>query len=393
MAKPPWDLFCRVIDNLGDAGVCWRLAAALARRGQPVRLWIDQPALLAWMAPRGAPGVTVVPWVDTLPDLQPGAVVVEAFGCNPPPGFVARMAARTPAPVWINLEYLSAEAYVERSHRLPSPQFSGPGAGLTKWFFYPGFTPATGGVLHDDPTGTEADARAWLQGQGWGAADGGRTVVVFCYDNPALPGLLQALADRPSHLLLPPGPAQAQVLGTLGALALPTSLRATALPHLPQPDFDRLLAAADLNLVRGEDSFVRAQVCGHGPFLWQIYPQDDGAHPAKLDAFLDRYLAAAPAAQADRHTAAGGDAAAAAACEAASEVGSDAGSQADRETISAVRRAFHRFNGLDASPWTLPSPAAWRALHRAWRARLRQQDDLCGQLLRFAASHAATGAG
>ena len=373
MAKPPWDLFCRVIDNLGDAGVCWRLAAALGRRGQPVRLWIDQPAPLAWMAQQGAPGVTVLPWVDPAPDLEPGAVVVEAFGCNPPPAFVARMAARTPAPVWINLEYLSAEAYVERSHRLPSPQFSGPGAGLTKWFFYPGFTPATGGVLHDDHTGTQAQACAWVRDQGWGVAEGDRAVVVFCYDNPALPGLLQALADRPTRLLVPPGPAQAQLRALERAQAWPASLRWTALPHLPQLDFDRLLASADLNLVRGEDSFVRAQICGHGPFLWQIYPQGDGAHAAKLEAFLDRYLAAAPATEA----------------KAEAEADAKTDTEAATEAASAVRRAFRRFNDLDASPWALPAPAAWRALHQAWRARLRQQDDLCSQLLRFAASHAA----
>ena len=361
MAKPPWDLFCRVIDNLGDVGVCWRLAAGLARRGQPVRLWIDQPEPLAWMAPQGAPGVTAVPWSATPPDVEPGAVVVEAFGCDPPPGFVARMARREPAPVWINLEYLSAEAYVERSHQLPSPQFSGPGAGLTKWFFYPGFTAATGGLLHDDPTGTEAEARAWAQQQGWGPAAGERTVVVFCYDNPALPGLLQSLADRPTRLLLPPGPAQAQV----GSLALPPSLRATALPPLPQPDFDRLLASADLNLVRGEDSFVRAQVCARSPFLWQIYPQHDGAHAAKLEAFLDRYLADAATVDPEHGEA----------------------------TATAVRRAFQCFNGLDATPWPLPEAAAWCALHQAWRARLRRQDDLCSQLLRFAASRASVETG
>ena len=345
MAPPAhWDLFCRVVDNLGDAGVCWRLAAALGRRGQPVRLWIDDPAPLAWMAPGGAPGVTVVPWTEPAADLMPGAVVIEAFGCDPPAGFVARMAQRLPAPVWINLEYLSAEPYVERSHRLPSPQFSGPGAGLSKWFFYPGFTPATGGLLRDDTTVGDAEARAWLRQQGWGPAEGERLVVVFCYHNPALPGLLAVLADRPTRLLVPPGPAQAQ----LKEGPLPARLRWTALPHLPQPDFDRLLAASDLNLVRGEDSFVRAQVGARQPFLWQVYPQGDGAHAAKLEAFLDRYLAGAAPADA-----------------------------------AAVRRAFRGFNGLAPLPAHLPEDSAWRAIHLAWRAGLLAQDDLCTQLLRF----------
>ena len=138
-----WDLFCRVIDNYGDIGVCWRLAADLAARGEAVRLWADDASALQWMAPDGASGVTVGAF-DAAG--TPGDVVVEAFGCDPPPGFVARMAERPGAPpVWINLEYLSAEAWVERSHGLPSPQANR----LTKWFYFPGFTPATGGLLRE----------------------------------------------------------------------------------------------------------------------------------------------------------------------------------------------------------------------------------------------------
>jgi uncharacterized repeat protein (TIGR03837 family) len=137
-----WDLFCRVVDNFGDAGVCWRLARDLAARGARVRLVIDDASPLAWMAPAGAPGVEVLPWPGPA---EPAEVVIEAFGCDPPPDFVAAMARRQPAPVWINLEYLSAEAYVERSHGLPSPQLNG----LTKWFYYPGFTPRTGGLLRE----------------------------------------------------------------------------------------------------------------------------------------------------------------------------------------------------------------------------------------------------
>jgi len=57
-----WDLFCRVIDNFGDIGVCWRLAADLAGRGEAVRLWTDDAGALAWMAPQGAPGVQVCAW-------------------------------------------------------------------------------------------------------------------------------------------------------------------------------------------------------------------------------------------------------------------------------------------------------------------------------------------
>ena len=173
-----WDVFCRVIDNHGDLGVCWRLAAQLASRGEAVRLWVDDASALAWMAPDGAAGVELRRWAEPFDAPQPGDVVIEAFGCDPPAGFVSRMAASTTPPVWINLEYLSAEAYVERSHGLPSPLQHGPGRGLVKWFFFPGFTPATGGLLRG-PLAT-AD-RGWLASVGATPRADERVVSVFAY--------------------------------------------------------------------------------------------------------------------------------------------------------------------------------------------------------------------
>lgn len=342
-----WDIFCRVIDNFGDVGVSWRLCSALAARGHMVRLWIDDASALAWMAPQGAAGVTVRSFDDAAMAQEVGDVVVETFGCDPPPAFVARMAARPPAPVWINLEYLSAEPYVERSHGLRSPQFSGPGAGLDKWFFYPGFTPRTGGLLQHPAAPGAVEARAWLATRGWAPAPGERGVLLFGYASPALPALVAALADAPGLLWLPPGGLHDQ----LAALPLPAALRVQALPWLASTDFDCVLAAADLRLVRGEDSFVRAQLLGDAPLLWQIYPQEDGAHGPKLDAWLDRHLdGAAP------------------------------------DLAAAVRQAHHVVNGLTGlspGPLDLPDLAAWGAQHRRWQAGLHTQTDLVTQLLAF----------
>jgi uncharacterized repeat protein (TIGR03837 family) len=94
-----WDLFCRVVDNFGDIGVCWRLAADLAARGDAVRLWCDDASALAWMAPGGAPGVEVRPWpTDEDASIAPGEAAIEAFGCHLPAGYLRRMAARAPRP-------------------------------------------------------------------------------------------------------------------------------------------------------------------------------------------------------------------------------------------------------------------------------------------------------
>ena len=336
-----WDLFCRVIDNHGDLGVCWRLACDLAARGHAVRLWVDDASALAWMAPGGAAGVQVLGWTDAAPG-DPGDVVVEAFGCDPPAAVVRAMAASPAPPVWINLEYLSAEAYVERSHRLPSPQ---PG-GLVKWFFYPGFTPATGGLLRE-PDWVDSlcrlDGRAWLAARGWAPGPGERVVSLFCYHPPRLPQWLPVLAQRPTLLLATPGHATAQ----LRALALPPGLRVIELPWLSQPDYDRLLWSCDLNAVRGEDSFVRAQWAA-APMLWQIYLQHDGAHAAKLEAWMDLVLDGAPA-----------------------------------PLARAVRQAQRHWNGLADGAPVLPDLDAWRLVQRAWRARLLGQADLTTQLLAF----------
>jgi uncharacterized repeat protein (TIGR03837 family) len=276
--------------------VCWRLAADLASRGIAVRLWIDDPRALAWMAPEGRAGVEVRPWPVSDEALaivaaEPAAVVIEAFGCGLPDPCLQRMAdAHQPSakPVWINLEYLSAESYVERNHRLPSLQGSGPARGLSSWYFYPGFTTRTGGLLRE-PELLQQQARfnreTWLADHDITPQPGERLVSLFCYANPNLPGLLHALSARPTLLLTTPGHATEQVRQAIANGSTLQDVRIQALPWLTQNDYDHLLWSCDLNFVRGEDSLVRAIWAGR-PFLWQIYPQHDGAHAAKLEAFL-----------------------------------------------------------------------------------------------------------
>ena len=349
MGQRHWDIFCRVIDNHGDVGVCWRMARVLAARGEAVRLWLDDDAALRWMAPGGAAGVQVLPWRDEGPAVAPGDVVVEAFGCDPPASFVAAMAAQPTPPLWINLEYLSAEPYVERSHRLASPQLSGASLGLTKWFFYPGFTAGTGGLLRESDLMARRLAFSrdeWLATQGVSVHAQERVVSVFCYAAAPMRELLPALAKQPTLLLLTPGPAQDLLRDT----ALPTGLRCITLPWLTQIDYDHLLWSADLNLVRGEDSLVRALWAG-APFLWQLYPQTDGAHANKLEAF--------------------------AACFGAS-------------AVPGLGTLWRRWNGVERGDMDLPAQAAWAAASLAFRDSLLTQSDLVTQLLGFVRGKHAT---
>ena len=292
-AAPVWDIFCTVIDNHGDLGVCWRLSRQLRNAGQRVRLWVDDASALAWMAPSAAQevGIELRSWqqagdVTELQGLAPADVWVEAFGCDLPEAFVAYgVRSRPKPPTWINLEYLSAEDWVPRFHGLSSPVMSGPAKGWTKRFFYPGFTPQTGGLLRENnllARQSRFDRQAWRTAHGASASQ--CLISLFCYEPPALPDLLLQLVARSGELLVTPGRPLAAVQRALAESG--SAARWRALPYTSQDGFDEMLWACDLNFVRGEDSLVRALWAGQ-PFIWQIYPQADQAHHAKLEAFLD----------------------------------------------------------------------------------------------------------
>ena len=375
-----WDIFCKVVDNYGDAGISWRLARALAAaHGLDVTLWLDLVAPLAAIAPGVAAdraeqrvqGVTVRLWSDPLPPAPPPAVVIEAFGCGLPDDYVAAMAAAAVPPSWFVLEYLSAEPWVDGSHGLASPH---PRLPLARRFWFPGFTARTGGLLRERGLFAARDAfRADPVAQRalWAAlgapppAAGAVKISLFCYDNPALPALLDAFAGGEDDVacFIPQGVAGAlvdgwagrPVSGTPGASVTRGRLALRIHPFVSQDAYDRLLWACDVNFVRGEDSVVRAQWAAR-PFVWQIYRQADAAHLPKLDALADRYTA-----------------------------GLDPAPQA------AVQRMWRAWNGGPGAP---PAGPAWAAYAHArpalaahgpvWAAALAAMPDLATELVKAA---------
>ena len=307
--KLSWDIFCNVIDNYGDIGVCWRLARQLAaEHGCAVRLWVDDLAPFARLCPgldltlesQSIGGVAVRKWRIPFPDALPADVVIEAFGCKLPDNYRTAMALRSSHPTWINLEYLSAEAWVTGTHGLPSPM-----PPLTKYFFFPGFTADTGGLLREHDLLASRDEfqgdRAaknhfWHSIAVPARRDDEIRVSLFCYDNPWIENLLRAWVNgtRSITCVVPQGVATQALTAwfgcapVVGACHKQGKLTLHVMPFLPQERYDYLLWACDVNFVRGEDSFVRAQWAAR-PFVWQIYPQQDDVHLTKLNAFLDLY--------------------------------------------------------------------------------------------------------
>jgi uncharacterized repeat protein (TIGR03837 family) len=373
-----WDVFCRVVDNYGDVGVSWRLARSIAREHHKhARLWLDDMTVMAKLRPEVDPSrdvqrleqVEIARIGRPFEAAEVADVVVETFGCDPPDEYVQAMAARAVKPRWINLEYLSAEDWVEGSHALPSPN---PRLPLTKHFFFPGFTPRTGGLLReesllrrrDEFQGDEgAQAAFWRALTGAVPAAGTLKVSLFNYADAPVESLARACAVHPGPvwLIAPEGIAATVIQQWCRVHAHLQSPRCIFVPFLPQDRYDLLLWACDVNFVRGEDSFVRAQWAAR-PFVWHIYPQDDAAHYVKLAAFLARYTA-------------GMDRAHAAAVTALWEAWNRRGETPSQEaTKPGIAAAWADFCGRREA---LQSHA------RAWAARQASRPDLAANLVEF----------
>lgn len=308
------DVFCTVIDNFGDIGICWRLSRQLmAEHAIAVTLWVDDLNSFQRICPEINPhlqqqqlcGVHIRQWQEDFPVLNAEDfpdLLVEALACTVPTTYLTQFSVLRPDAIWVNLEYLSAEDWVEGCHALTSPQA---GIKLAKYFFFPGFTQQTGGLLREQGVvdalqlfgqDLKAQQRFWQDVGIEDAMSYRLKISLFCYQQQAIANFVQQLQQHTaSVLLLVPEGAVAEQLRQLWPQLLTQpvlmldNLKIQVLQFLPQPQYDYLLAACDLNFVRGEDSVIRAHWAAK-PMIWQIYRQQELAHQVKLQAFLDKYL-------------------------------------------------------------------------------------------------------
>lgn len=446
--RPALWIFCRVIDNFGDAGVCWRLARQMADEHRfAVSLFIDLPEMLTPIAPDsrlaevgpqdasvgnsrdgsrssrdsgrsfeplerhslahkpaerlstaddGAREVRVIHWVEgneagmlRRAHREPVAII-SGFGCELPAGVRAGLGTGgRAAPVWVDFEYLSAEDWVEAFHGRASPK---PQDSAIAHYFFPGFTPLTGGLLRE--SGLEERRRLFLRtgeserfltglgltGMGEDSRHAGpadrampraRRISLFCYRDAPLSAWLRAIAesDEPT-LVCAAAPIATAAFSAIGARPeadrwASGNLEIRRVPMLSQDDYDRLLWSCELNIVRGEDSWIRAHWAAR-PFIWQPYPQTEGTHLIKLDAFLARIAEAV------------GDAA---------TTTIEAGRADPDQAIDSVKQMMYA--------WSTGEQVgrAWQAyrshfnevtqLHEAWRLTLLAQTDLASRLAAF----------
>ena len=283
-------LFCTVIDNFGDIGVSWRLAQELRQRlGWQVHLWLDNLAALQAIAP-DAPaalpcahqGIQLHAWQEAqhadLDNAPAPDLVMETFACALPPNVHAII--QTHRPVWLNWEYLSAEDWAIRTHAMPSLQANG----CEKYFWQMGFVPESGGLLREADYVEQMDAFKQRQPENTPSLKTAALhIFAFGYASDIWQKWAAALAEQEREIVLHCAGKPLQTsLSAWGNVS--GSLKIINQNFVPQAQFDRALWAADVLIVRGEDSFVRAQLAGK-PFFWHIYPQAEAAHLDKLNAF------------------------------------------------------------------------------------------------------------
>jgi len=86
-----WDIFCQIVDNYGDAGVCWRLARSLSSlHGQQVRIFCDDLPTLNLLAsgvdPQVKDKIELLSWEASFNNcrhiVKAPTIIIEAFCCE-----------------------------------------------------------------------------------------------------------------------------------------------------------------------------------------------------------------------------------------------------------------------------------------------------------------------
>lgn len=281
------DIFCQVIDNYGDVGVAYRLAREFKRvyPNKKLRFVINQIEELNLI--RKSEDIEIILYKDISKIGNSADLIIESFGCEIPKEYMDK--ALKNSKLIINLEYFSAEKWVDDFHL----QESFLGGNLKKYFFIPGLSEKSGGILLDNEflerkKKVEANKEYYLEK--FGIKEKYDLIgSVFSYEKN-FDSLIEELKklDKKVILLILSEKTQKNFIKYFDNGNNYDKIKFVKLPFFTYDKYEELLALCDFNLVRGEDSFVRALLLGK-PFLWHIYPQDENTHIKKLESFLEKY--------------------------------------------------------------------------------------------------------
>lgn len=281
------DIFCEVIDNYGDVGVSYRLARSLGRKypDSKIRFILNKREELKLI--RGNDNLIIKDY-NQCQNLIPSDLIVQCFACNIPDIYMEK--AYNVSKVMINLEYFSAEDWIEDFHLQECILGRGK---LKKYFFMPGLSSKSAGILIDEEfifrkNNVLNNRKEYLKKFG---IDDKYDLIgsIFSYEknfDTLISELLKL--DKKILLLVMSEKTQKNFIKYFDNKYKYDKIDFVKLPFFSYGDYEELLSLCDFNFVRGEDSFVRALLLGK-PFLWHIYPQEKNIHMLKLESFLEKY--------------------------------------------------------------------------------------------------------
>lgn len=281
------DIFCEVIDNYGDVGITYRLAREFKRiyPNKKLRFIINQTKELNLI--KKPDNIETINYKDISKIQNPADLIIETFGCEIPKKYMDKVFKSSK--LIINLEYFSAEDWVDDFHL----QESILGGNLKKYFFIPGLSKKSGGILLDNDflerkKKVKENKKYYLEkfkiNEKYDLIGS-----VFSYEKN-FDFLIEELRklDKKILLLILSEKTQKNFIKYFDNNNNYDKIKIVKLPFFTYDKYEELLALCDFNLVRGEDSFVRALLLGK-PFLWHIYPQEENIHIKKLESFLEKY--------------------------------------------------------------------------------------------------------
>lgn len=305
------DIFCEIIDNYGDIGVVYRTAKELQKifPESKIRVFLNRldefkkiNSQVIDLPSQNIDGIEYITF-DYLRDnankLLTAQVIIEAFGCQIPEEYIE--IAYDNSELLINLEYLSAEDWIEDFHLQSSPLGRGK---LKKVFFMPGFTEKSGGVIADsnylERIQRVLENKEFYEKKYLSDIEDRENKIVgtlFSYEKNFTP-LLEDLKKLDKDVVILAMGEKTQdslrkILKNFSIEDFRNSLKygkieIKFLNFLNQEEYEELINIVDFNFVRGEDSFIRAVLTGK-PYMWHIYCQEEYAHMDKIEGFLDKY--------------------------------------------------------------------------------------------------------
>lgn len=305
------DIFCEIIDNYGDIGVVYRTAKELQKifPESKIRVFLNRldefkkiNSQVLDLPSQNIDGIEYITFDylrDNANELLTAQVIIEAFGCQIPEEYME--IAYDNSELLINLEYLSAEDWIEDFHLQSSPLGRGK---LKKVFFMPGFTEKSGGVIADsnylERIQRVLENKEFYEKKYLSDIEDRENKIIgtlFSYEKNFTP-LLEDLKKLDKDVVILAMGEKTQdslrkILKNFSIEDFRNSLKygkieIRFLNFLNQEEYEELINIVDFNFVRGEDSFIRAVLTGK-PYMWHIYCQEEYAHMDKIEGFLDKY--------------------------------------------------------------------------------------------------------